>query len=128
MIIDGQTVITGSFNFTKAAEQNNAENLVLIHNSAIAEQYVQNWSTHAAHAQSLSKVSSSGRRSRPDDDADGDERPPTPTGPIVGNRRSLVYAWPGCASYDTMAPQNRVVFPSRQAAEVAGYRQAGNCP
>src|SRR5262249_57111147 len=37
MIIDGQTVITGSFNFTKAAEQNNAENLVLMHNSAIAE-------------------------------------------------------------------------------------------
>jgi len=128
MIIDGQTVITGSFNFTKAAEQNNAENLVLIHNSAIAEQYVQNWRTHAAHAQPLSKVSSRGQRSGPDDDADGDERPPTPTGPIVGNRRSLVYAWPGCASYDTMAPQNRVVFPSRQAAEVAGYRQAGNCP
>jgi phosphatidylserine/phosphatidylglycerophosphate/cardiolipin synthase-like enzyme len=128
MIIDGQTVITGSFNFTKAAEQSNAENLVLIHNSAIAEQYVQNWSTHAAHAQRLSKVSSRGPRAGQEDDADGDERPPTPTGPIVGNRRSLVYAWPGCASYDTMAPQNRVVFPSRQAAEGAGYRQAGNCP
>ena len=27
MIIDGETVITGSFNFSKAAEQNNAENL-----------------------------------------------------------------------------------------------------
>ena len=128
MIIDGQTVITGSFNFTKAAEQNNAENLVLIHNSAIATQYVENWNTHAAHAQPLSRVSSRGPRSGLYDDADGDDRPPTPTGPIVGNRRSLIYAWPGCASYDTMAPQNRVVFPSRQAAEVAGYRQAGNCP
>jgi len=128
MIIDGQRVITGSFNFTKAAEQNNAENLVLIHNSAIAEQYVQNWSTHAAHAQPLSKVSGRFPRSGLDDDADGDERPTTPTGPIVGNRRSLIYAWPGCASYDTMAPQNRVVFPSQRAAESAGYRQAGNCP
>jgi len=128
MIIDGQTVITGSFNFTKAAEQNNAENLVLIHNSAIADQYVQNWNTHAAHARPLSKVSDRGSLSGLNDDADGDNRPPTPTGPIVGNRRSLVYAWPGCASYDTMAPQNRVVFPSRQAAEVAGYREAGNCP
>jgi phosphatidylserine/phosphatidylglycerophosphate/cardiolipin synthase-like enzyme len=128
MIIDGQTVITGSFNFTKAAEQDNAENLVLIHNSALAEQYVQNWNIHAAHAQPLSKVSERVSRSGLDDDADGDDRPPTPSGPIVGNRRSLVYAWPGCESYDTMAPQNRVVFPSRQAAEVAGYRQAGNCP
>ena len=31
MIIDGETVITGSFNFTKAAEENNAENLLVIH-------------------------------------------------------------------------------------------------
>jgi phosphatidylserine/phosphatidylglycerophosphate/cardiolipin synthase-like enzyme len=31
MIIDGETVITGSFNFTKAAEENNAENLLIIH-------------------------------------------------------------------------------------------------
>jgi phosphatidylserine/phosphatidylglycerophosphate/cardiolipin synthase-like enzyme len=128
MIIDGQTVITGSFNFTRAAEQNNAENLVLIHNPAIAEQYIQNWSIHAAHAQSLREVSGRVPRSDLDDDADGDDRPITPTGPIVGNRRSLVYAWPGCTSYDTMAPQNRVVFPSRRAAESAGYRQAGNCP
>ena len=27
MIIDGETVITGSFNFAKAAEESNAENL-----------------------------------------------------------------------------------------------------
>ncbi len=47
---------------------------------------------------------------------------------IVGNRRSKIYAWPGCGSYDTMAPQNRVVFPSRDAAEQAGYRAAHNCP
>jgi S1/P1 nuclease/metal binding Ada-like protein len=50
------------------------------------------------------------------------------SGPVVGNRRSKIYAWPGCASYDTMAPQNRVVFPSRDAAEQAGYRAARNCP
>ena len=51
-----------------------------------------------------------------------------PIGTIVGNRRSQIYAWPGCGSYDTMAPQNRVVFPSSQAAEQAGYRAAYNCP
>jgi len=116
MIIDGQTVITGSFNFTKAAEENNAENLVLIHNPAVAEEYVQNWSSHAEHAQPLSEVNGRLPRSGLHDDADGDDRPTTPTGPIVGNRRSLVYAWPGCASYDTMVPHNRVVFPSAQAA------------
>ena len=51
-----------------------------------------------------------------------------PSGTIIGNRRSHIYAWPGCGSYDTMAPQNRVVFPSAQAAEQAGYRAAYNCP
>ena len=30
MVIDGETVITGSFNFTKAAEERNAENLLII--------------------------------------------------------------------------------------------------
>jgi hypothetical protein len=48
-------------------------------------------------------------------------------GQIVGNRRSKIYAWPGCGSYDRMAPQNRVVFPSREVAEQAGYRAALNC-
>jgi S1/P1 Nuclease/Metal binding domain of Ada len=49
-------------------------------------------------------------------------------GQIVGNRRSRIYAWPGCGTYDKMAPANRVVFPSREAAEQAGYRAARNCP
>jgi nuclease S1 len=48
-------------------------------------------------------------------------------GQIVGNRRSKIYAWPGCGSYYRMSPQNRVVFPSRDAAEQAGYRAALNC-
>ena len=47
---------------------------------------------------------------------------------IVGNRRSKIYAWPGCGTYDKMAPENRVEFPSREAAEQAGYRAARNCP
>jgi len=50
------------------------------------------------------------------------------TGQIVGNRRSKIYAWPGCGTYDKMAPENRVVFPSREAAEQEGYRAARNCP
>ena len=37
MIIDGQTVITGSFNFTRQAEEHNAENLLVIHDRTLAE-------------------------------------------------------------------------------------------
>jgi nuclease S1 len=53
--------------------------------------------------------------------------PANPRGRFVGNRRSKIYAWPGCGTYDRMAPQNRVVFASREAAEQAGYRAALNC-
>jgi nuclease S1 len=49
-------------------------------------------------------------------------------GPFVGNRRSKIYAWPGCGTYDKMAPDNRIVFGNRQAAEQQGYRAALNCP
>lgn len=44
MIIDGVNVVTGSFNFTKSAENSNAENcLVLKNNREIAELYMKNW-------------------------------------------------------------------------------------
>jgi phosphatidylserine/phosphatidylglycerophosphate/cardiolipin synthase-like enzyme len=51
MIIDGQTIITGSFNFTKHAEEDNAENLLVIQDPALAEKYAANWKVHAAHSE-----------------------------------------------------------------------------
>ena len=48
-VIDGETVITGSFNFTKAAEENNAENLLVIHDKKLAERYIKNWQEHERH-------------------------------------------------------------------------------
>jgi phosphatidylserine/phosphatidylglycerophosphate/cardiolipin synthase-like enzyme len=50
MIVDGETVITGSFNFTSAAERQNAENLLVIQDRALAARYVDNWRTHAEHS------------------------------------------------------------------------------
>jgi phosphatidylserine/phosphatidylglycerophosphate/cardiolipin synthase-like enzyme len=51
MVIDGQTVITGSFNFTKAAEEHNAENLLVIHETPdLARLYVENWEQHKGHS------------------------------------------------------------------------------
>jgi phosphatidylserine/phosphatidylglycerophosphate/cardiolipin synthase-like enzyme len=51
MIIDGETVITGSFNFTKAAEENNAENLLVIRDKKLAERYTKNWQEHDRHSE-----------------------------------------------------------------------------
>lgn len=51
MIIDQTRVITGSFNFTYAAQENNAENVLIITDSELANKYLKNWQ----HRQSLSE-------------------------------------------------------------------------
>lgn len=52
MIIDRGTVITGSFNFTKAAQEKNAENLLVIKgNKALVEEYLANYAVHREHAE-----------------------------------------------------------------------------
>ena len=51
MIIDKEVVITGSFNFTKAAEEKNAENLLVLRSKEIAGAYVENWQKHKAHSE-----------------------------------------------------------------------------
>jgi len=51
MVIDGQTLITGSFNFTKSAEDGNAENLLVINNAPqLATRYTANWKEHLTHS------------------------------------------------------------------------------
>ena len=42
MVIDGQSVETGSYNFTNSAEHRNAENMLVIKDSALAKAYTQN--------------------------------------------------------------------------------------
>jgi len=54
MIIDSQTVITGSYNFTHSAQYKNAENvLVLQGNAPLASAYTENWQRHFAHTTPL---------------------------------------------------------------------------
>ena len=51
MIIDGVTVLTGSFNFTNAAEDKNAENLLVIRDKVVARKYRNNWNSHSKHSE-----------------------------------------------------------------------------
>jgi phosphatidylserine/phosphatidylglycerophosphate/cardiolipin synthase-like enzyme len=41
MIIDGQIVVTGSYNFSASAETTNDENVLVIYDPVIAQQYLQ---------------------------------------------------------------------------------------
>jgi len=43
MVIDQATVVTGSFNFTRAAQYNNTENVLIINDAKLAKKYLQNW-------------------------------------------------------------------------------------
>ena len=51
MVIDGQVAITGSFNFTKSAESENAENLLIINSTDLAVKYTKNWQDHLGHSE-----------------------------------------------------------------------------
>ena len=43
IVVDGDVVETGSFNFTAAAEGHNAENVLVLHDPAVAQLYGQEW-------------------------------------------------------------------------------------
>ena len=45
IIVDGEIVITGSYNFSNNAEYNNDENTLIIHNQDIASQFMENFQT-----------------------------------------------------------------------------------
>jgi len=51
IIIDGETVIGGSFNYSKSAEDSNAENVTIIKNKDFAKIFVVNWHEHQKHSQ-----------------------------------------------------------------------------
>ena len=43
MVVDGETVEEGSFNYTAAAERSNAENVLVLHDPAVAGAYGKEW-------------------------------------------------------------------------------------
>jgi phosphatidylserine/phosphatidylglycerophosphate/cardiolipin synthase-like enzyme len=51
MIVDGNEVLTGSFNFTKAVEEHNAKNLLVFQDASLAVKYTENWRNHSEHSE-----------------------------------------------------------------------------
>lgn len=54
IIIDNDTVITGSFNFTTSAQIRNAENVLVIHDKTLAGLYLDNWKARQAESRRIS--------------------------------------------------------------------------
>ena len=61
IIIDNAVVETGSFNFTYAAQNNNAENMLIIHNTALAQEYLGNWNSREQQSQLIHTLIPSGK-------------------------------------------------------------------
>ncbi len=56
IIVDDNTVITGSFNFTRAAQKNNTENVLIINDSKLAQKYTDNWYERAKQSISVKEA------------------------------------------------------------------------
>jgi len=54
-VIDRNIVIMGNFNFTKAAETNNVENLLIIESSELTRIYLYNQEKHRQHSGKATK-------------------------------------------------------------------------
>jgi hypothetical protein len=128
MVIDRETVITGSFNFTKAAEENNAENLLVIQDKAIAEKYTTNWDVHVEHSEVYG-----GRAEKP-----AAAVPPRGVEPLreagrdvqdgfVASKNSAVFHRPGCKSAAKISPKNLIRYATREEAVQAGKKPCAEC-
>jgi len=122
MVIDSATVITGSFNFTKAAEGKNAENLLVIKDAPeLVQAYEAPIRLHAGHSHPYERqaavVSPGAAPARE-----------SGNGEVHGNKKSKIYHLPNCPGYAGMNPASVIAFESETEAERAGYRKAKNCP
>jgi phosphatidylserine/phosphatidylglycerophosphate/cardiolipin synthase-like enzyme len=63
IVVDRATVITGSFNFTKGAEEKNAENLLVIKgDKSLSDKYVRNFESHLSHSEPYEGREAAGAR------------------------------------------------------------------
>jgi PLD-like domain len=122
MVIDGATIITGSFNFTKAAEEKNAENLLVIKDAPeLVKAYEATIRLHAGHAHLYKRQAALGSSGAAPARVSGN-------GEVHGNTKSKIYHLPDCPGCAGMSPASVVAFGSEAAAAQAGYRKAKNCP
>lgn len=122
MILDGEVVITGSFNFTKAAEESNAENLLVIRDKALAERYTANWKEHAAHSDPYE-----GKEERQEPASKTEPAPPSGKTGFVASKNSQVFHRLDCGSAAKISEKNVIQFGTRDEAVQSGRKPCGEC-
>jgi phosphatidylserine/phosphatidylglycerophosphate/cardiolipin synthase-like enzyme len=132
MVIDGATVITGSFNFTKNAEANNAENLLVIRSPELATKYAANWKVHADHSEPYSgRTEGYSQTHRAAQSADPSSPPPATAAPFLGgyvaSKNSAVFHRADCESAAKISERNLIHYATRQEAIEAGRKPCAEC-
>jgi phosphatidylserine/phosphatidylglycerophosphate/cardiolipin synthase-like enzyme len=125
MVIDGRSVVTGSFNFTKAAEEHNAENLLIIRSPELAKFYASNWNAHLAHAEKYE-----GRAEpveTPQRANNTNRRTFESSSAYVSSRNSEVFHRANCRSAEKISARNLVHYSTRQEAVAAGKKPCDEC-
>lgn len=124
MVIDGQTVITGSFNFTAAAEEHNAENLLIIRSPELAERYAANWQAHLAHSEKYEgrQMDRAETSQHVRQTAVGER-----SGEFVASKNSAVFHRANCKSAAKIAEKNLIHYATRDEATQAGKKPCDEC-
>jgi phosphatidylserine/phosphatidylglycerophosphate/cardiolipin synthase-like enzyme len=130
MVIDGETILTGSFNFTTAAEEHNAENLLVIRSPELATKYTSNWKAHLEHSEKYEgKTTGYSERHRT-----GKATPvqSSRTGDViadgyVASKNSAVFHKPDCKSAAKISEKNLVHYSTREEAIQAGKKPCAEC-
>ena len=93
ILIDDSAIITGSFNFTKAAEERNAENLLVIENKpALMQAYRRNFDQHLRHSEVYGGLDRRENEQRKEQSPDDD----TATGTVYTTTSGTKYHRSGC--------------------------------
>ncbi len=125
--IDGQTVITGSFNFTTAAEEHNAENLLVIRSPELAAKYTANWQVHAAHSDPYEGKTEGYSETH----HAAAETPKTDAAPVAGgyvaSSRLQVFHRADCKGAAKISEENLVHYATRDEAIQADKRPCSEC-
>ena len=121
MVIDGSVVITGSFNFTKAAEEHNAENMLVIRSPDLAAKYTANWNAHAVHSEPY------GGREQGYSDTHRAGAEALVSGSYVASRNSEVFHRADCELAAKISPKNLVHYASRSEAIRDGKKPCSEC-
>ena len=121
IVIDGATVITGSFNFSKAAEESNAENLLVIRDKGLADKYTANWQAHAQHSEPYLGRTETYQPPKPEGVS------PASQDGYVASRNSEVFHRAGCQWAAKISPGNLIGYRTRENAIQAGKRPCAEC-